>query len=49
VPRGRYYLMGDNRGETLDSRVWGPVPRRALLGRVERCTPAPPVGCDPSA
>jgi signal peptidase I len=36
VPRGRYYLMGDNRGENLDSRVWGPVPRRALAGRVER-------------
>ena len=35
VPRGRYYLMGDNRGSSFDSRLWGGVPR-TQLARVER-------------
>lgn len=49
IPRGRYYLMGDNRGNSFDSRLWGPTPKRALVGRVEGCTPAPPIGCPASA
>jgi signal peptidase I len=47
VPAGRYYLMGDNRGSAYDSRLWGPVPRRAFVARVNRCLPQPTVGCDP--
>jgi signal peptidase I len=45
VPAARYYLLGDNRGASFDSRLWGPVPRRAVLARVEKCTPQPAVGC----
>jgi signal peptidase I len=33
VPPGDYYMMGDNRGESDDSRFWGPVPRSWLIGR----------------
>ncbi|MDO9410918.1 signal peptidase I [Patulibacter sp.] len=32
VPAGHYYMMGDNRGESNDSRFWGPVPRDWVIG-----------------
>jgi signal peptidase I len=32
VPKGEYFLMGDNRGESNDSRYWGPVPRDWIIG-----------------
>jgi signal peptidase I len=32
IPAGHYFLMGDNRGRSVDSRYWGPVPRRAIIG-----------------
>jgi signal peptidase I len=35
VPRGYFFMLGDNRGESDDSRYWGPVPRQWILGRVE--------------
>jgi signal peptidase I len=34
VPAGDYYMMGDNRPDSDDSRFWGPVPRSWLLGYV---------------
>ena len=34
VPSGDYYMMGDNRGESDDSRFWGPVPRAWIIGKV---------------
>ncbi len=32
VPAGHYYMMGDNRDYSDDSRFWGPVPQRWIIG-----------------
>jgi signal peptidase I len=33
VPQGYYYMMGDNRPDSEDSRFWGPVPRSWIIGK----------------
>jgi signal peptidase I len=34
IPQGMYFMMGDNRSQSCDSREWGPVPRGNLIGEV---------------
>ena len=34
IPQGQYFMMGDNRSQSCDSREWGTVPRENLIGKV---------------
>jgi signal peptidase I len=32
VPPGHYFMMGDNRADSADSRYWGPIPKNWVIG-----------------
>ena len=34
VPADDYFMMGDNRASSCDSRSWGPLPRENIIGKV---------------
>ena len=33
IPKGYYFMMGDNRGQSADSREWGPIPEKWMIGK----------------
>lgn len=34
IPKGQYFMMGDNRSASCDSRYWGTLPKRYVVGKV---------------
>jgi len=50
IPAGEYFLLGDHRNDSADSRVWGTVPLHLIKGRailVLFSTAAPPPEAEP--
>jgi signal peptidase I len=34
IPEDAYFVLGDNRAQSCDSRIWGPLPKANVIGRV---------------
>jgi signal peptidase I len=35
IPRGEWFVLGDDRGASNDSRNWGPIPASWIVGKVK--------------
>jgi signal peptidase I len=35
IPANDYFMMGDNRGDSCDSRFWGPIHKSLMVGKVD--------------
>ena len=45
IPAGEYYVMGDNRTDSEDSRCFGPIPKSLIVGRASSGSgPSPACG-----
>jgi signal peptidase I len=50
IPTGQYFVMGDNRPESSDSRYWGLLPRGNIVGRAfVRLLPVNEIGVLPGS
>lgn len=38
IPTGTWYLLGDNRAQSTDSRYWGPIPTDWIIAKVDLAT-----------
>ena len=47
IPPGHWFMLGDNRGESDDSRFWGPVPTDWIIGVAHPCSRVG-IGCAPT-